>query len=181
MAHRGLPEACLLLLAVLVMGCLQSGSEITASSSPPVSSTQTSNPSPSATNSSPPASTNGPTPSTSPAASPTPPPLTTIQQTFELTSPFSATADWMIDPASLSVKNNTRLEVNALNADLPEAGLDHTWFIEVFNKGTGSLAPGENETIVVEIRKVGTFKYWCTTNYPNHRNDGMEGTLTVTA
>lgn len=163
MPLRQPPIVAWLLVLMASAGCFESDQD-GASPSPTPSSPMTTT------------TTQATTPTTPTTAEP--PPLTDVSQLFRLTSPSSAEGSWAIRPATLTVDNNTRLRVTARNDDLA-TGPNHNWYIEGFAKATAFVTPGAQASVDVEIREAGSFKYWCQVG--GHRQNGMEGTLTVAA
>lgn len=86
--------------------------------------------------------------------------------------------DPAFDPATLSVPANTTVNLTFTNNEENPAGAPHDWVLEnVEGAATEVIAAGENTTIQFEAPEPGTYTYFCSVG--NHRDLGMEGTLTV--
>lgn len=75
-------------------------------------------------------------------------------------------------PATLSVNKGDTVKVT-----FKSTGSMHDFTLNEFNAATKQLPAGQEETVTFVASKAGTFKYYCSVG--NHRQMGMEGTLTV--
>ncbi|MBW3582738.1 MAG: cupredoxin domain-containing protein [Euryarchaeota archaeon] len=82
------------------------------------------------------------------------------------------------DPATLSVSANTTVNLTFTNNEENPAGAPHDWVLEgVEGVETEVIGTGENTTIEFAAPAPGEYAYYCSVG--NHRDLGMEGTLTV--
>lgn len=56
--------------------------------------------------------------------------------------------------------------------------VNHDWYLEILDKGTATIAPGETTSITFQADlEPGEYAFYCTIG--SHRADGMEGVLVV--
>lgn len=53
----------------------------------------------------------------------------------------------------------------------------HDWRVDEFNAGTKVIQAGQQDTVQFVADRTGRFEYYC--SVPNHRAQGMKGTLIV--
>jgi len=75
-------------------------------------------------------------------------------------------------PATMTVKKGDTVRITFKNVD----GF-HDFIIDEFSVATKQINTGEEATVEFVADKAGTFNYYCSVG--NHRQLGMEGTLTV--
>lgn len=82
---------------------------------------------------------------------------------------------WNLHPVTFEVETGQSVEVTLKSAD--GNSFEHTLVIEGYDIHLGPLTEGETETVTFVADQEGTFAYFC--DVGNHRELGMEGTLTV--
>ncbi|HEV8359664.1 MAG TPA: cupredoxin domain-containing protein [Candidatus Thermoplasmatota archaeon] len=83
------------------------------------------------------------------------------------------------EPATLSVASGTIVNLTFSNVEmLPLFG--HNWMLEGYedSAGTETIDSGQSTSVVFAAPAPGTYAYYCAIG--DHRDRGMEGTLTVT-
>ncbi len=81
--------------------------------------------------------------------------------------------------STLTVQQGAMLTVTFENND-QNAAVMHDWYLEILDVGTDAIEAGETAevTFFVDLEP-GQYVYYCSIG--NHRDNGMEGILTVTA
>ena len=89
------------------------------------------------------------------------------------TKEFTVTSsNFKFAPATLTVKKGDTVKIIFKNS-----GGFHDFVIDEFNVKTNTIQGGASETVEFVADKAGTFDYYCSVG--NHRQMGMQGTLTV--
>jgi uncharacterized cupredoxin-like copper-binding protein len=83
--------------------------------------------------------------------------------------------------ADITAPQGSSLTVTFDNQDENQV-VTHDWYLEVLDVGTDVIAAGESTSITFLVDlEPGQYLYYCTIGDGSHRENGMEGTLTVTA
>jgi plastocyanin len=82
--------------------------------------------------------------------------------------------EYAFSPTTMNVNVGDRVKITFINS----GSFDHDFIIDELDLNTGETEPGGTSTLEFIASKAGTYTYYC--GIKDHREEGMEGTLTVT-